>query len=91
MSPEKEMAIGFILLFSENPDKILDSIHAPTDVDHLISKIIEYAKTQKAENLTKDPHVYITSNTSSQNYESINAGLELTQESVDTEIIEDSN
>ena len=45
MSPEKEMAIGFIITFSENPDKILDSIHSPVDVDHLISKRIEYAKT----------------------------------------------
>ena len=27
MSQEKEMAIGFMLEFSENPDNILDSIH----------------------------------------------------------------
>ena len=33
----------------------------------------------------------ISGNTISQNYESINAGLEITQEAVDTEIIEDSN
>ena len=91
MSPEKEITIGFMITFSENPDKILDSICSPADVDHLISKRIEYAKTQKAENLTKDPHVSITSNTSSHNCESINTGLELTQESVDTEIIENSN
>ena len=91
MSPEKEIAIGFMITFSENPDKILDSICSPADVDHLISKRIEYAKTQKAENLTKDPHVNITSNKSSHNYESVNMGLELTQEPVYTEIIEDSN
>ena len=30
MSPEKGMAIGFILTFSKNPDKILDSIHSPS-------------------------------------------------------------
>ena len=106
MSPEKKIAIGFLITFSENPGKIQDSTHSPADVDHLISKRIEYAKTQKAGNLTKEPHVNITSNTSSHNYESVNAGLELThshnyesvntglkltQESVDTEIIEDSD
>ena len=96
MSPEKEITIGFMITFSENPDKILDSRHSPADVDHLISKRIEYAKTQKAGNLTKDPHVNITSNTSSHNHESINTGLELAQESVEklsreTEIIEDND
>ena len=49
-----------------------------------------YVKSQDAENLMEDPHVNV-SGTASQKYESINAGLELTQESVDTEIIEDSN
>ena len=91
MSLAKKIAIGLVITFSENPDKILDSIHSPADVAHLISKRIEYAKTQKAENLTKDPYVNITSNTSSHNYESVNTGLKLTQESVDTEIIEDSS
>ena len=52
MCPEKEIAIGFIS-FSENPDKILDTIHSAANVDHLISKRIEYAKTQKADNLTQ--------------------------------------
>ena len=32
------MAIEFMLAFSENPDKILDSIHSPADVDHLIAE-----------------------------------------------------
>ena len=41
MSPEKEITIGFMITFSENPDKILDSICSPADVDHLISKRIE--------------------------------------------------
>ena len=86
MSPEKEMAIGFILAFSVNPDKILDSICSPPDVDHLTPERIECGRNQK----TKDPHVNI-SNTSSQNYESINAGLEVTQEAVDNEIIEESD
>ena len=43
------------------------------------------------ENSTEDPHVYVTSNISPQNFESMNAGLEVTQEAVDTEIIEVSN
>ena len=38
MSQERETAIGFMLAFSENPDKILDSIHSPADVDHLIAE-----------------------------------------------------
>ena len=91
MSPEKEMAMGFILAFSVNPDKILDSLCSPADVDHFIAKRIECGRYQKDTNLkTKDDHVNI-SNTSSQNYESINAGLELTQEAVDTEIVEESD
>ena len=43
MIQEKEMAIGFLLVFSENPDKILDNICSPADVDHLIAERIEYA------------------------------------------------
>ena len=65
MSPEKEMAIGFILSFSVNPDKILDSIRSPADVEHLIVERIECGRNQEDTNLkTKDPHVNI-SNTSS--------------------------
>ena len=55
MSQEKEMAIGFLFIDSENPDNILDSIHSQADVDHLIAERIEYAKSQKAKKLTKDP------------------------------------
>ena len=65
MSQEKEMAIGFMLVYSENPGKILDSIHSLADVDHLIAERIDYDKSQKAEKLTKDPHDNI-SNISSQ-------------------------
>ena len=91
MSQEKEMATGFMLAFSENPDKILDNICSPADVDHLIAERIEYAKSQKVENenLTKDPNVNV-SITSSQNYvnpvdyESINEDTDLTQDSVNT-------
>ena len=78
------MAIRFILAFSENPDKILDSIHSPADVDHLIAKRIECGRSQKVKNLkTKDPHVNI-SDTSSQNYESINVDTDLIQDPVNT-------
>ena len=38
MSQEKEMAIEFMLAFSENPANILDSIHSPADVDGLIAE-----------------------------------------------------
>ena len=91
MSQEKEMAIGFMVAFSENPDKILDSIHSPADVDHLITERIECHRNLKDTHLkTKDNHANI-SNTISQNYESINAGLDIAQEAVDTEIIEESD
>ena len=79
MSQEKEMAIGFMLAFSENLDKILDSIHSQADVEYLIAKRIEFAKNQKAEKLAKDQHENI-SNTNSQsnvnlvNCEPINLG-----------------
>ena len=36
------MALGFMLAFSENPDKILDSIHSQADVECLIAKRIEF-------------------------------------------------
>ena len=65
MSQEKEMVIGFMLIDSENPGNILDSIHSQADVDHLIAERIENVKSQKAEKLTKDAHDNI-SNTSSQ-------------------------
>ena len=77
MCQEKEMAIGFMLVFSENPDKILDSIHSQVDVECLIAKRIEFAKNQKAEKLAKDQQDHI-SNTNSQSrvnplsYEPIN-------------------
>ena len=79
------MAIGFMLAFSENPDKILDSILSQADVEHLIAKRIEFAKNQKAEKLTKDQHENI-SNTNSQsnvnpvNFEPINLDTSLTQD-----------
>ena len=58
----------------------------------LAKKYIQ-VKDQKAENenSTEDPHVNITSNKSPQNYEFMNAELEITPEAVDTEIIEISD
>ena len=47
MSQKKEMAIGFMVAFSENPDKILDSIRSPADVDHLIAERIKCGRNQK--------------------------------------------
>ena len=93
MSQEKEMAIGFMLAFSENPANILDSICSPADVDHLIGKRNECIKSQKAENLTKEPHDNIN-NTSLQNYVNpvnytpINVDTDLTQDPIDTEFVE---
>ena len=57
MSQGKEMAIGFMLAFYENPEKILDSIDSTADVDHLISERNECSKSQKAEHLPKETPV----------------------------------
>ena len=82
---QEKMAIGFMLIDSESPDNILDSICSQADVDHLIAERIEYAKSQKAEKLTEDHHDNI-SNTNSQsnmnpvNYEPINLDIGLTQD-----------
>ena len=45
MSQEKEMVIGFMLIDSENPVNILDSICPQADVDCLIAERIECAKS----------------------------------------------
>ena len=85
MSKEKEIAIALMLVDSENLDHIVDSIHSQEDVDHLIAERVEYAKSQKAEKLTKDHHDHI-SNTNSQSnvnplcYEPINLDIGLTQD-----------
>ena len=44
-----------MLVFSENPDKLIDGIHSPAGVDHLIAERIEHGESQKTENLMKDP------------------------------------
>ena len=85
MSKEKEIAIPLMLVDSENLDHIVDSIHSQADVDHLIAERVVYAKSQKAEKLTKDDHDHI-SNTNSQSnmnplsYEPINLDIGLTQD-----------
>ena len=72
MSREKEMAIGFMVAFSENPDKILNSIHSQADVEHLIAKRIEFAKNQKAEKLAKVQHENISNTNSQSNVNPVN-------------------
>ena len=83
VSQEKEMAIGFMLAFSENPEKLLGSKHSPADVDHFIAERLECGKSQKAANLIKEPYDNIN-NISSQNY----VDTDLIQDSIDTEFVE---
>ena len=86
------MTTRFFKAISEDVDDLLDNTSSVADVECWIEERLIYAKKPKAknENLTKDPHVNISSNTRSQNYvnpvdyESINADLDLTQESVNT-------
>ena len=56
MNPDEVVAIRFILACSENFDEMLDNIHSPADVDHLIAERILHVKSQKTKNLTKDIH-----------------------------------
>ena len=78
---------------SEDIDDLFDNTHSAVDVRCWLAKKYMHVKSHKAENenSTEDPHVNVTSNGSPQNYESMNAGLEVAQEVVDTEIIEVSN
>ena len=59
-----------MLVDSENLDHIVDSILSQEDVDCLIAERIEYAKSQKAEKLTKDNHDNISISNSTKQYES---------------------
>ena len=83
----------FIKAVSEDIDDLFDNTCSLAEVRCWLEKKYMQVKNQKAENenSTEDPHVNVTSNTSPQNYESMNTGLEVTQEAVDTEIIEVSN
>ena len=93
MSPEKVVAIRFILISSENPDNIIDSVHLQADVDCLTAERVVYAYSQETKNLTKD----ITNNDDSTNtqrnhvrYELVKFDTCLTQDSVNYETV-DSN
>ena len=89
MSRDKQIALKLILDNSEDFEAMFHSIHSEADVAYLIAERIECCRNQKDTNLkTKEPHVN-TSNTSSQNYESINAGLDLIQKSTVTESLEE--
>ena len=56
LSPDKVVAIRLMLTSSENFDNILDNIHSQADVDCLIPERIVYAKSQEAENRTREIH-----------------------------------
>ena len=51
LTPDKVVAIQFILASSVNFDDTFDSIYSPEDVDHLIAEKIAYVKNQEVENL----------------------------------------
>ena len=66
LSPDKEVTVRFLLASPVHFDNMIESIHSPDDVDHLIAERIAYVKSQEAENLTKDTHDN-SSNINSQN------------------------
>ena len=89
LSRDKPIAIKLILDNSEDFEAMFYSIHSEANVDYLIAERIECGRNQMDTNLKiKEPHVN-TSNASSQNYESINTGLDLTQKSAVTESLEE--
>ena len=93
LDPNKVTTTRFIKAVFEDIDDLFDNTYSPEEVKCWLAKKDRQVKNQKAENenSTEDPHVNVTSNTSPQNYESMNAGLEVTKEAVDTEIIEVSD
>ena len=92
------MTKKFLKAISKDVDDLLDNSSSVANVGHWREERLVYAKNPKAknENLTEDPHVN-TSDISSQNYansidyKSVNEDTRFTQESVDTEYIEESN
>ena len=54
LSPDKVVAIRFILASSVNFDDMFDSIHSSEDVDCLIAERIMYLKNQEVENLADE-------------------------------------
>ena len=82
LSPDKVVAIQFILASSINFDDMFDNIHIPGDVDHLIAERIAYVKNQEVENLADE-------NSSSQN--DVNHELiDFFKDEKDTDLTQDS-
>ena len=67
LSPDKVVAMQFILASSVNSDDMFDSIHSPEYADHLIAERIVYVKGQVVENLAEDKSDENSSNIHSQN------------------------
>ena len=81
----KDMTTRFIKAVSADVDDVLDNTCSVAEVTCWIVERLRYARTLKAENLTKEPSDNIN-NTSSQNY----VDPDLTQDSVDTEFVEET-
>ena len=77
------MTTKFLKAISEDVDDLLDNTSSVADVKCWLVERLMYAKNPKTKTLTKDPYVNI-SNTSSQNYESINVDTDLIQDPVNT-------
>ena len=67
LSPDKVVAIQFILASSVNFDDMFDSIHSPEGVDHLTAERIMYVKSQEVENFAEDKSYKNSSRINSQN------------------------
>ena len=93
LDPKKVITERFIKAVIQNIDDLFDNTCSLAEVRSWLAKNYMQVRDQKAENenSTEDPHVNVTSNESPQNYEFKNAELEITQEAVDTEIIEISD
>ena len=66
-SPDKLVAIQFILASSINFDDVFDTIHSPEDVDCLTAERIAYVKNQEVDNLAEDKSDESSSSINSQN------------------------
>ena len=67
LSPDKVVAIQFLLASSVNFDDMFDSIYSPEDVDHLIAERIAYVKSQEVGYLAEDKSDENSSSINSQN------------------------
>ena len=93
LDPKKVITERLIKAVTEDIDDLFDNTCSLAEVRCWLAKKYIQVKYQKAENenSTETPHVNVTSNESQQNYEFMNADLEITPEAVDTEIIEISD